>query len=367
MAKNNYDFSSNLSLDNIQTCLSFIDPDINRDEWVKVGIVLMNELGEQVINIFRSWSEMGASYNSRDFNSTVKSIRKNIHRSSLRLGTLIFMASSYGLNTKTLSKSNAFNPNTKEKRLHDANLQLEMEKRLNAQKLARYRWENGKQVDLNKLHPYLLRKGITNPVGVKIYKNFLQVPAFNEHNILTTLQSIGENGFKSILKNSVLTGSSLSIGGNSENRKLPIFLCEGWATGQSIYAATKLSFPEQKGRQVVIAFNCHNLKNIAKIIRNKYSDRTINICADNDAHCKYNAGLLKANEIKESMANVEVVYPEFDSNDIDRHYEQTGSTPTDFNDLFLLQGIDNVMMKLRECLLKLEPLPQTSSSLDINI
>lgn len=67
------------------------------------------------------------------------------------------------------------------------------------------------------------------------------------------------------------------------------------------------------------------------------------------------------------MANVEVVYPEFNSNDIHRHYERTGFTPTDFNDLFILQRIDRIEFMIIKCLLSLEQQPHTSFSRNINI
>ena len=65
---------------------------------------------------------------------------------------------------------------------------------------------------------------------------------------------------------------------------------------------------------------------------------------------EYNAGLLEAADIKQNLDNVHLVYPEFNATDKKVYLEQTGSSPTGFNDLYLINGIEKVMVKLRETL-----------------
>ncbi|MEO6422846.1 MAG: toprim domain-containing protein [Candidatus Nitrotoga sp.] len=51
-------------------------------------------------------------------------------------------------------------------------------------------------------------------------------------------------------------------------------ICEGYATGASIYEAT--------GHAVIVAFDAGNMKKIALALRTKYPDLKIILCADDD-------------------------------------------------------------------------------------
>ncbi|MDF7675524.1 hypothetical protein PT286_02080 [Neisseriaceae bacterium ESL0693] len=233
-------------------------------------------------------------------------------------------------------------------RTTNAKIQAETaDKAAAARKLAMYRHNQATALDMNKPHPYLMKKGITNPIGVKIYKGWLQIPAFNKQGVLTILQSIRETGFKSILKDNIFSGSAISIGGNSHNKQLPALFCEGRATGQSLHAATHLSYPKTNGLQVVIAFNSNNLSHIAQNIREHYPDHPILIGADNDTQNTVNTGVLKAKDIQTQMSQVKVVYPEFTTEDVQRLFQGNGSVPTDFHDMHLLHSLEHVMKYLR--------------------
>ncbi len=67
-----------------------------------------------------------------------------------------------------------------------------------------------------------------------------------------------------------------------------ILVCEGYATGASLHAAT--------GHYVAAAMNAGNLKPVALALRSKYPAAHISIMADNDSHLDPNIGLVKAHE-----------------------------------------------------------------------
>lgn len=86
----------------------------------------------------------------------------------------------------------------------------------------------------------------------------------------------------------------------------------------------------------MIAFDATNLMPVAKHIRNHYPDKEIIICADNDQFTEGNPGLTKAKEAANAV-NATVIFPKFNSLE---------SRPTDFNDLYQLEGLDCVRKQL---------------------
>lgn len=105
-----------------------------------------------------------------------------------------------------------------------------------------------------------------------------------------------------------------------------IIITEGFATGASIALAT--------GESVVCAFSSGNLKTVAKEFKRKYPETPIIICGDDDCWKDpiKNPGREKAEEAAKACLG-KAVFPEF---------KDTSNKPTDFNDLHLLEGLDEV-------------------------
>ncbi len=172
-------------------------------------------------------------------------------------------------------------------------------------------------------HPYLITKQV-KPYGLKILKKMLLVPLRNATGAMTSLQFIQEDGSKRFLTGGEITGSYFAIG----NHKSRLCICEGFATGASIFEAT--------GFRVVVAFNAGNLAAVAKVMREKFPDFTIIICADNDVKTDVNTGLKKAADAAVQIHAMLAVAKFRDADLID------GKVPTDFNDLHRLQGLEAV-------------------------
>lgn len=81
-----------------------------------------------------------------------------------------------------------------------------------------------------------------------------------------------------------------------------IYICEGYATGASIYEAT--------GINTVIAFDAGNLEPVIVSIRSKYPDIQITIAADDDRFKEVNTGRDKAEEASKKHG-CNVIFPEF--------------------------------------------------------
>lgn len=174
-----------------------------------------------------------------------------------------------------------------------------------------------------RVHPYILAKGV-KPYGVKQMKTGLMVPLRNASGVLTSLQFIQPDGDKKFLTGGEVVGSYFAIGRHDSI----LCICEGFATGASIREAS--------GFAVAVAFNAGNLLAVARLMREKFPDYTIIICADNDVETDGNPGLSKAKEAAEQIGGMFTFVKFQESELID------GKVPTDFNDLHRLRGLDAV-------------------------
>lgn len=184
-------------------------------------------------------------------------------------------------------------------------------------------------------HPYLKRKG----VGVHGQLRFLQtcpdqellngclvLPLYNTRGELQTIEFIAPD--KRFGHNSDKRDKQLLFGGDPKGHFFtihdsgsgPIVICEGYATGASIYEAT--------GLDTVCARSNGNLAPVAQALHQAHPTRPIIIAADNDRFTPNNPGLTAAQKAAQ-LVKGHVVWPEFSDQD---------TTSTDFNDLYLLAG-----------------------------
>ena len=104
-----------------------------------------------------------------------------------------------------------------------------------------------------------------------------------------------------------------------------LIVCEGYATGASIYECT--------GYAVAVAFNAGNLEAVSMALRGKYPELQIIIAADDDYRTEGNPGMTKAKAAALSVGGLMAV-PDFGA---DRPVEAT-----DFNDLHQMIGAGTV-------------------------
>ncbi len=128
-------------------------------------------------------------------------------------------------------------------------------------------WEQG---TLPEKGEYLFRKNVP-PHGLRALGEVLLVPLTDISGKIQNLQQIYPNGGKRFLKHGAVKGNFCSLPGD---RTAPILLCEGWATGASLHEAT--------GWSVICAMNAGNLLPVASVIRKRFPDRGLIICADDD-------------------------------------------------------------------------------------
>jgi putative DNA primase/helicase len=140
------------------------------------------------------------------------------------------------------------------------------------------------------------------------------------------MQMISPNGEKRFSLGTVKSGNFFPFIGS----KGVLYICEGYATGATIFKATK--------KTVFCAMDCANISHVAKVARKRYPHKKIIIAADNDQYTEENLGIDKA----KSVASSEICYvtwPEFKP-------EDQKSKPTDFNDYFILYGLESTKTAL---------------------
>ena len=152
----------------------------------------------------------------------------------------------------------------RQERIRDAE---EKQRHKGAAQKAAHIWEQSTSVIQ---HPYLTIKRVL-PQNAGLYKDALVIPVLNGGE-LVSLQFIDKDGTKRFLTGGKLKGSYSQLGRHDIDK--PILICEGWATGVSLFeSTTNLTY---------VAFSAGNLKAVAIYVRSLYPLNEIIICGDND-------------------------------------------------------------------------------------
>ncbi|MCC8178749.1 MAG: toprim domain-containing protein, partial [Cloacibacillus sp.] len=142
---------------------------------------------------------------------------------------------------------------------------------------------------------------------------------------LINLQQIYPDGKKYPLSGGKMKGVFSPIG-NRKRADGPILVCEGWATGASLFRLT--------GFNVVCAMTADNLMEVVSMVKQTKPDREIVICADNDLDTEKRTGKNPGREAATKAAlaaNLGApIYPDF----------LEGEDGTDWNDYMVLHGED---------------------------
>jgi len=136
---------------------------------------------------------------------------------------------------------------------------------------ARFIWHRSTPITEQAEHPYLVRKRI-QPYGVRLSREALVIPIFNENRQVVNLQFIQPDGVKRFLTGGRKKGCFSVIGRPTPGQ--PILIAEGFATGASLHEAT--------GLFVVVALDAGNLEPAALVVRRLFPAASIVIAGDND-------------------------------------------------------------------------------------
>ena len=159
----------------------------------------------------------------------------------------------------------------------------------------------------NPAHPYLIDKRV-RPHKAREYGGRLVLPLFDFDANLHSLQFIGPDGEKKLLRGGRKRGCFIPVNGRMPAAR--VLICEGWATGATLAES-------EPDALVLAAVDAHNLQAVATGARQKWPEVEIVICGDCDA-----VGEAKARQAAKS-ARALVAFPDFPAN----------AQGSDFNDL----------------------------------
>ena len=178
---------------------------------------------------------------------------------------------------------------------------------------ARTVWDASKPASAT--HPYLMSRGVPAYGLRQCRRGWLLVPLYAQGE-LVNLQWILPNGRKRFLKGGQVQGACSLVGEPVAGRRL--FICEGWATGATLYRLT--------GDPVACAMNAGNLRAVAETMRSSFNGSLdLVIAGDDDRQTEGNPGRQAANDAALAVGAM-VLYPKWP--------EGCPDDLTDFNDLY---------------------------------
>jgi putative DNA primase/helicase len=180
---------------------------------------------------------------------------------------------------------------------------------------ARQLWDAADSADPQ--HPYLLAKSCP-PTGLRQCENWLLVPLSHAGGIVS-MQRIGPSGKKLFLAGGRTKGAAAMLGTITDGE--PLYICEGWATGSTIHAAT--------GAAVACAMSANNLLEVGMHLHNQYPNSVLIVAGDDDRQTEGNTGR-KFAQIAAQKLGCGLIFPTWPL-DAPLHL-------TDFNDLRKWQG-----------------------------
>ena len=301
------------SIDQIRQALSHIPAAVPRDHWVRHAMAIKSEFpDENGFELFDSWSQTAPEQYSRpDTLSTWRSIRPE---GGVGIGSLLREAKACGfLSGDHTTGAPAPRPAPRQAAPDDL-----AERQQKAAHDAAQRWAAAAPAD--PAHPYLQRKGI-EPHGLRQDAGGLLVPMQDVGGTMHSLQVIDERGDKRFLPGGRVKGCFFMLGEPGGT----LIVCEGFATGASLHAAT--------GHAIAAAFSAGNLLAVAQALRQQYPDARLILAADDDVATPGNPGLTAARATAAAAGGLLAV-PDFGPD------RPQGAS--DFNDQHQQAGLDAV-------------------------
>jgi phage/plasmid primase-like uncharacterized protein len=221
------------------------------------------------------------------------------------------------------------------KRQKEIEIKIEEDKKKRAEN-ARTLWDQSSTIPTHPDHDAYLRRKAVKAYGVRYSKDdygnpILVIPVRNALEEVCGVQYINADGTKRI--HGLKRGNFHIIG--EVNNDSCIRVGEGYATAASSH--------EANADPVVVAFDCGNLDSVIANLKTKYPKNQIIILADDDKEADHNPGRVKAEEAVKKYS-CSMILPFFPDN----FKLPNGKLPTDFNDLHVHFGLDEVKRQLIE-------------------
>jgi putative DNA primase/helicase len=199
-------------LDRIRSALAYIDAN-DRDTWLRIGMAIKSQLGDEGFEIWDEWSKQADPYNAKDSRNVWKSIKLN---GKVGIGTLFHEAKNHGWQSDepprklTTDEIDARRANAAAR-----TARLEAEEREN-QKAAMQEAATilGAAVGDPATHPYIRQKNLRY-VGQRVKRGYwpqrnwpdaLLIPIYHPERQIWSIEAINVDGKKDSLKNGKKSG-----------------------------------------------------------------------------------------------------------------------------------------------------------------
>ncbi|CAK0749888.1 hypothetical protein CCP3SC1_1910003 [Gammaproteobacteria bacterium] len=169
--------------------------------------------------------------------------------------------------------------------------------------------------------------------GGELLTERLIVAPIEINNEISSIELIDETGRKVSIKDGAVAGGYWTTQSLSTTDCAPTVL----SIGEGI--ATVLSVQQATNHQVVAARYCKNLVTVAKSMRARYPNTRIIILSD------IGNGQADAERAAQAVNGI-LALPRFTVKEVESFTVQYGKPPTDFNDLAVLNGLDEVRVQI---------------------
>lgn len=391
------------TLDDLVDALKFIDPNLEREHWVKVAMGIKSEFGDIGYDPFVDWSktETRNCFKEHSCRSTWRGISVN---GGITIKTVFDMAKEGGYKpskkTYTEEEKAAFKKEqakraAERKRLEElerietekwhqtiSKLSLEIlnhcketnsNKYLSNKKVAAFGTKSASHAFIAVVRPDFVTEIINGADNIKQFfanlpkddderdysftwfkRGDLVLPLMDEERQIWNVQRVNATGDKKFLKHGRKSGLFFFIG--SAKKSEYVAFVEGYATGATIHMA--MSWP------CAVALDAGNLGNVSYALKQKLPDKKFLFLADNDIYTKNNPGVTSATAAAKNCDGL-VFAPNFET----AEKEILGSEEkklTDWNDMHVEAGLNTVKQQLSDALQQVlnpaePPIPQQTA------
>lgn len=189
-------------------------------------------------------------------------------------------------------------------------------------------------------HPYIKRKRVQTTDGIRQIQDTLLIPMQDTNGKIWGIQKIWPDGQKRFLNGQRKSGLYFRFQRPEKTNRL--FVCEGFATADSIFACSC--------DDVVVAFDAGNLQRVCEALRMAEPNIQIIVAGDDDKGKDRNIGRIKAQEGAESVLGI-AIFPDFHGySGVKDASGKLIAAPTDWNDLYILEGENEVKAQIQKAI-----------------
>lgn len=335
-------------MERAKSAISYI-PATDRETWIKVGMAIKSEFGEDGFDIWNEWSKSAESSYSP---SAAKAVWKSIRSKSISIGSVFYLAKQYGWiddgKTKKLSPEELrLRKEKAERRMKEEEAKIFRNNQRAANKALKL-WRAARPVAPD--HPYLVRKQVVPVETLREISIAEAISILGYHPKSDDIPLAGR-----LIVVPIKVGSSLSSCEmiDEQGRKTAIYgsakMAGFWAaqalpaedTPDALIAvgegvATMLSAKLATGCYAVGALTHHNIAAVVQQLKSRYSKAKLVILGD----LSKKTGGPDACALKAAATNnVAAVFPQFD---------EFHAGLTDFNDMHVVYGLQVVNRVIAE-------------------